>query len=169
MDTLKIKNPIPMNPISPLSIYKLYPNILLEFFDDGALLLKMEDGQLVELDPVASDMIESSDGINNVNDIAALISSKHRKPLKEAVQEVINQYEQLTAKMIMFEFDPHLQKGNKNMTDNTNSTFIYLCNPDVVLREEDEDGGLLFNPDTSQVKSGQYYRSLHLETIRTSQ
>ena len=28
----------------------------------------------------------------------------------------------------------------------------YICNPDVVLREEDEDGGLLFNPDTSQVK-----------------
>ena len=28
----------------------------------------------------------------------------------------------------------------------------YLCNPDVVLREEDEDGGLLFNPDTNQVK-----------------
>ncbi len=29
---------------------------------------------------------------------------------------------------------------------------IYLVNPDVVLREEDEDGGLLFNPDTNQVK-----------------
>ena len=28
----------------------------------------------------------------------------------------------------------------------------YICNPDVVLREEDEDGGLLFNPDTNQVK-----------------
>jgi hypothetical protein len=28
----------------------------------------------------------------------------------------------------------------------------YLCNPDVVLREEDDDGGLLFNPDTNQVK-----------------
>lgn len=28
----------------------------------------------------------------------------------------------------------------------------YLCNPDVVLREEDQDGGLLFNPDTNQVK-----------------
>ncbi len=28
----------------------------------------------------------------------------------------------------------------------------YTCNPDVVLREEDEDGGLLFNPDTNQVK-----------------
>lgn len=28
----------------------------------------------------------------------------------------------------------------------------YFSNPDVVLREEDPDGGLLFNPDTNQVK-----------------
>jgi hypothetical protein len=28
----------------------------------------------------------------------------------------------------------------------------YISNPDVVLREEDPDGGLLFNPDTNQVK-----------------
>jgi len=29
---------------------------------------------------------------------------------------------------------------------------IYIRNPDVVLREEDADGGLLFNPDTNQIK-----------------
>ena len=28
----------------------------------------------------------------------------------------------------------------------------YITNPDVVLREEDEDGALLFNPDTNQIK-----------------
>jgi hypothetical protein len=28
----------------------------------------------------------------------------------------------------------------------------FLRNPDVVLREEDEDGGLLFNPDTNQIR-----------------
>ncbi|MBI5303639.1 MAG: PqqD family peptide modification chaperone [Chloroflexi bacterium] len=28
----------------------------------------------------------------------------------------------------------------------------YIINPDVVLREEDEDGGLLFNPDTNQIR-----------------
>lgn len=28
----------------------------------------------------------------------------------------------------------------------------YVRNPDVVLREEDQDGALLFNPDTNQVK-----------------
>jgi hypothetical protein len=31
-------------------------------------------------------------------------------------------------------------------------SIFYLRNPDVVLREEDPDGGLLFNPDTNQVK-----------------
>ncbi len=38
------------------------------------------------------------------------------------------------------------------MTETTFETKRYCCNPDVVLREEDEDGGLLFNPDTNQVK-----------------
>ncbi len=28
----------------------------------------------------------------------------------------------------------------------------YIRNPDVVLREEDEDGGLIFNPDTNQIR-----------------
>jgi len=28
----------------------------------------------------------------------------------------------------------------------------YIRNPDVVLREEDPDGGLVFNPDTNQIK-----------------
>jgi hypothetical protein len=30
-----------------------------------------------------------------------------------------------------------------------NSLYIWI--PDVVLREEDPDGGLLFNPDTNQI------------------
>jgi len=29
---------------------------------------------------------------------------------------------------------------------------MYARNPDVVLREEDQDGGLLFNPDTDQIR-----------------
>ncbi len=28
----------------------------------------------------------------------------------------------------------------------------YIRNPDVVLREEDADGGLIFNPDTDQIR-----------------
>lgn len=38
------------------------------------------------------------------------------------------------------------------MEGSTLTTAKFICNPDVVLREEDEDGALLFNPDTNQVK-----------------
>lgn len=38
------------------------------------------------------------------------------------------------------------------MTGTSTLAARYLRNPDVVLREEDPDGSLLFNPDTNQVK-----------------
>jgi hypothetical protein len=38
------------------------------------------------------------------------------------------------------------------MSETPTIAYYYICNPDVVLREEDEDGALLFNPDTNQVK-----------------
>jgi len=39
------------------------------------------------------------------------------------------------------------------MTQNeANSKDILVRNPDVILREEDPDGALLFNPDTNQIR-----------------
>ena len=38
------------------------------------------------------------------------------------------------------------------MKKEENPVINYICNPEVVLREEDSDGGLLFNPDTNQVR-----------------
>jgi hypothetical protein len=38
------------------------------------------------------------------------------------------------------------------MSETPTVAYCYIRNPDVVLREEDEDGALLFNPDTNQVK-----------------
>ena len=38
------------------------------------------------------------------------------------------------------------------MKTNEKNLVEYIKNPDVVLREEDIDGALLFNPDTNQIK-----------------
>ena len=38
------------------------------------------------------------------------------------------------------------------MTQMLAASPLYVRNPDVVLREEDPDGGLLFNPDTNQIR-----------------
>jgi hypothetical protein len=40
----------------------------------------------------------------------------------------------------------------EQMQNNHNDATKYLRNPDVVMREEDEDGSLLFNPDTDQIR-----------------
>jgi len=38
------------------------------------------------------------------------------------------------------------------MEKTLDQTQKYMTNPDVVLREEDEDGALIYNPDTDQIK-----------------
>ena len=35
---------------------------------------------------------------------------------------------------------------------NINPEVLLIRNPDVILREEDPDGALLFNPDTNQIR-----------------
>ena len=38
------------------------------------------------------------------------------------------------------------------MSETKTNPSRYIANPDVVIREEDPDGGLLFNPDTNQIR-----------------
>ncbi len=38
------------------------------------------------------------------------------------------------------------------MADTEGCATRYTCNPEVVVREVDEDGALLFNPDTNRVR-----------------
>jgi len=38
------------------------------------------------------------------------------------------------------------------MENTVNQPAKYMTNPDVVLREEDEDGALIYNPDTDRIK-----------------
>ena len=38
------------------------------------------------------------------------------------------------------------------MTQPEKVSHVYLQNPDVVIREVDEDGALLFNPDTNRIR-----------------
>ena len=38
------------------------------------------------------------------------------------------------------------------MEKTSNKLYRYMKNPDVVVTEEDEDGALIFNPDTDQIR-----------------
>ncbi len=129
-------------------IYCLSPQIALEGFDDGALALRLTDRHLFELNPTAHFILTQTDGQRTVPQVASLVAEAYDIDEADALQDVTQLYEQLLSDGLVAVYDP-LQQSEKeaSMADPR-----YARNPDVGLREEDEDGGLLFNPDTNQVQ-----------------
>lgn len=135
---------------NPEMIYRLGPQVAFEIFDDGGLVLKLEDRTLTELNPAARDVLGLTDGHRSQTQVAEELARQYDIPLAEAQADVAELYVQLLAQKIIEPLSPTQRKDGPAMTDLAATQ--YICNPDVVLREEDEDGGLLFNPDTNQVK-----------------
>lgn len=127
------------------SVLKLKDNIAVEYFENKALVLNLNSRILLELDIKESWVL--SQIISNFS-------------LKQLTENYINKFSMLIDKgikdvmLICGKFwDQQLLCPVKNtlkgvFMDNT----YYIQNPDVNIREEDEDGALLFNPDMDQVQ-----------------
>jgi hypothetical protein len=135
-----------------MSIYKLSKEAVLETFDDGGLVLILPDRRLVELNPSAVEIIQLLDGQRTPEQVADEMAKSndigHNISVTEIIQDVLELCKELNQSGVL-ELQPDFQE-RVDMTTAVATQF--LCNPDVVLREEDEDGGLLFNPDTNQIK-----------------
>lgn len=134
------------------AIFRLSPDIALEIFEDGALLLQLTDRSLIEMNAVAGSVLAATDGKRTVAEVAAELAAIYEVPGNELFTDVQVLYEQLAEQKII---EPVLAAGgaDKEYTvDETTTSARYMRNPDVTLREEDEDGGLLFNPDTNQIQ-----------------
>jgi hypothetical protein len=132
--------------------YKLSKNAVLETFEDGGLVLILPDRRLVELNPTAVEVVKLLDGIRAPEQIADEIVKQHDISHDVSVAQIKQDVLELCVELNqngVLEIQPDRQES-VDMTTAVATQF--LCNPDVVLREEDEDGGLLFNPDTNQVK-----------------
>ncbi len=136
-----------------MSFYKLSKDAILETFDDGGLVLIVPERRLVELNPSAVEIIRLLDGKRTPEQVAAEIAKNHDISNDYPETQIILDVLELCAEMDrngVLEFQPDFQE-NMEMTSAVATCF--LRNPDVVLREEDPDeGALLFNPDTNQVK-----------------
>ncbi len=121
----------------------------MEGFDDGALVLRLEDRHLFELNPVAHYILALTDGAHRAGEVAAALAAEFEISVAEALADTMALYEQLLRDRLVIEARPHAEESEPV----SSASVCYIRNPDVALREEDEDGGLLFNPDTNQVKS----------------
>ena len=136
-----------------MPLYKLSKNAVLESFEDGGLVLIVPERRLVELNPSAVQIVNLLDGHRTAQQVAdEIVKSNdigHDISVTNIVEDVLLLCEELNRSGVL-ELQPDLQE-NADMTTAVATNF--LRNPDVVLREEDPDeGALLFNPDTNQVK-----------------
>ena len=135
------------------NVFRLRSQVVIEGFEDGALVLRLKDRNLLELNPTTQRILEFTDGQRDAARVAVLLQECVQITGEQALRDTLLLFEQLSTQDMVEIVKPG--KGTKEIStvDNTlNASSCYIINPDVGLREEDEDGGLLFNPDTNQVK-----------------
>jgi hypothetical protein len=136
-----------------MSPYKLSKDAVLETFDDGGLVLILPERRLVELNSSAVEIVSLLDGHHTAEQVADELIKYHDISHDISVTQVIEDVRELCVQLRQSGV-LELQTDPQESADMTTAVVTkFLQNPDVVLREEDPDeGALLFNPDTNQVK-----------------
>jgi len=134
-------------------VYRLSPQAVMEEFEEAALVLRLTDRHLFELNQTACRVLEFTDGARNVSQVADALAQTSQIPQPKAFADTWTFYEQMSTQGVVEMVDPNSDSQEKLGEAGVSAKPArYARNPDVVLREEDADGGLLFNPDTRQVK-----------------
>jgi glutaredoxin-related protein len=119
--------------------------ILVEYFESGALLLNMHTRKITGIDACEGWVLRHLDGRHTLDHVAADFAAAFALTQEQGFDRVINICERL------WKFQSLLEVRDSPKGDTMDVT-RYMKNPDVNLREEDEDGALLFNPDTDRVQ-----------------
>ncbi len=120
-------------------------HIAIEYFDTGALLLNLRSRTLTELDARQGWILGHLDGQRTVAQVAEDYAAAFALTYEEAIGMVRTICETFVKAQSL-----RLVRGS--WKGEAMDVTRYVQNPDVNLREEDEDGALLFNPDTNRVQ-----------------
>ena len=82
-------------------VYRVQEKIIIEGFEDGALALRMPDRNIFELNLTAFHILENTDGVRSVNEVAALIADAFKIPEDDALKDVISLYQYLESEKIV--------------------------------------------------------------------
>jgi len=130
-----------------LARYVLRDEVAIEDFADGSLVLLCEQLRLVQLNPVARDIVALLDGERTLRQVAETVAQAYGQPSEQVLSDVLELLADLEAQGVVERGEKQGAEGTEDMND----TKRYLANPDVSCREEGPDGALLFNPDTDAI------------------
>jgi hypothetical protein len=139
-----------MSSLSPLesnknAVFVPAQHVAIEYFETGALILNLRSRTLIELDSREGWILRNLDGQRTVDQVAIGLAETFKIPYNVAMQAALATCDKLGESRCL-----RLVQGawRGDTVDDTR----YLQNPDVNLREEDEDGALLYNPDADRVQ-----------------
>lgn len=100
------------------NIFQVKPDIVVEAFDDGGLILRVKDRALIEVNETALQILQLTDGERTISEIAALLAEKYDIAIDEAMKDLRELYHSLSEQEIVELIDHHLsdnlQDGEAN-------------------------------------------------------
>ena len=125
-------------------VLRIKKSIVVESFDDGALLLNLNTEEIIDVDSIDSWLLDRVDGSISVNGLKQAFIKSCSPSIVNAEQLFYDKIRSYTERKILYP----VGGGREIYMDET----YYIQNSDVNIREEDDDGALLYNPDLDQVK-----------------
>ena len=132
-------------------VFQLSSQTVMEGFEEGALLLRLDNRHLFELNPTAYYILKQTDGLRTVSQVACGLIEEYQISEKEALQDVLSLYTQFSAQGVVEAIEP-ANKKIRAVEETPDASPRYIRNPDVVLHEDDPEGGLLINSDTNHMR-----------------
>jgi len=129
--------------------YCISPKVSIENFDEGALVLCLDLRQMYELNETARDVLKLTDGHRNLEQIGISLAEEYGISPAEMITDLMTLYQQLIANGIV-----EYASGNKDESEECRtacSSSEFICNPDAVFQEEDDDGGFLYDTRTGRI------------------
>lgn len=131
-------------------VFRPSAQVVIEAFENGALVLRLANQHLIELNPIASAILAKSDGQHSVTQVAAALAKACEIPETEVRQDVIALYKQFLTQEIV-ESIPLMEKDTFGIDPISQDKTFFIQNP-VIVSHMDDESGMLYNPHTNQFK-----------------
>ncbi len=128
-------------------LFRMRHDVALADFDQVTLAFQAADHTLTELNATARMIVNALDGRRTLRAVAADIAARQAAPVSDVADDVAETVGYLQERRLVTPVCRQpFKKGIGTMTQNA---VAYLADPDVSCRIEDDDGAILYAPESA--------------------
>jgi len=86
MDEVEIQNK---------TVFLISDRVYIERFEDGALVVYLDEQKLIELNPTAEEILAMTDGKRSLEELAGDVAQTHEIPVEDALEDIKDLFRQL--------------------------------------------------------------------------